>query len=160
MYAFITPAIHDIFLGEIPVPVQAPPAVPFDDVTNGYVPKSTSSIVPCAPSSITFLPSDINLFIRYDVSVTYFFKSSIWRLQYAFASSIFIGSILYALTAYLFNSSMFVLIFSSNIFSLNKSPILIPFLAVLSIYVGPIPLPVVPILLAPFNSSLCLSKKI
>jgi hypothetical protein len=44
-------------LGAIPKPVQAPAVVVFDEVTNGYEPKSISSIAPCAPSANTFLPS-------------------------------------------------------------------------------------------------------
>jgi hypothetical protein len=32
-----------ILFGAIPKPVQAPAAVVFDDVTNGYVPKSISN---------------------------------------------------------------------------------------------------------------------
>ena len=45
--------------GATPRPVQMPPATVFDDVTNGYVPWSMSSIVPCAPSNITRLPARI-----------------------------------------------------------------------------------------------------
>ena len=37
--------------GGTPEPVQAPPAVVFDEVTNGYVPWSMSRNVPCAPSN-------------------------------------------------------------------------------------------------------------
>src|ERR1017187_6239533 len=37
--------------GGTPEPVQAPPAVVFDDVTKGYVPWSMSRKVPCAPSN-------------------------------------------------------------------------------------------------------------
>ncbi len=37
--------------GGTPEPVQAPPAVVLDDVTNGYVPWSMSRNVPCAPSN-------------------------------------------------------------------------------------------------------------
>ena len=37
--------------------VAAPDATGFDDVTNGYVPWSTSSSVPCAPSKSTDFPS-------------------------------------------------------------------------------------------------------
>jgi hypothetical protein len=43
-------------LGAIPKPVQAPAAVVLDDVTNGYVPKSTSSKEPWAPSHNIDLP--------------------------------------------------------------------------------------------------------
>ena len=37
--------------GGTPEPVQAPPLVVFDEVTNGYVPWSMSRNVPCAPSN-------------------------------------------------------------------------------------------------------------
>ena len=46
-------------VGGTPVPVQAPPAVALDDVTNGYVPWSISSMVPCAPSNKMRLPWEI-----------------------------------------------------------------------------------------------------
>ena len=36
--------------------MQAPPAAQEEDVTNGYVPWSTSSMTPCAPSQRSFLP--------------------------------------------------------------------------------------------------------
>ena len=42
--------------GGTPEPVHAPPAVVFDDVTNGYVPWSMSKNVPCAPSNKRSLP--------------------------------------------------------------------------------------------------------
>jgi hypothetical protein len=44
-------------LGAIPKPVQAPAAVVFEEVTNGYVPKSTSNNEPCAPSQRIDFPS-------------------------------------------------------------------------------------------------------
>ena len=47
------PSTRSIALGPTPVPVQAPPAVGDDEVTNGYVPWSRSSSVPCAPSKKT-----------------------------------------------------------------------------------------------------------
>src|SRR4030042_2683735 len=62
VYAFTIPIISSIFLGPIPVPILLPPAIVFDDVVKGYVPKSTSSIVPCAPSKRIFLPDFIALF--------------------------------------------------------------------------------------------------
>ncbi len=46
---------RSILVGPMPAPVQAPPAVGFDEVTNGYVPWSTSSRVPWPPSSRTTL---------------------------------------------------------------------------------------------------------
>src|SRR5436190_24394591 len=38
VYAFMTPITLEIRVGAIPDPTHAPPAVGFDDVTNGYVP--------------------------------------------------------------------------------------------------------------------------
>jgi hypothetical protein len=38
-----TPIMSPWSLGEMPRPVQIPPTEGFDDVTDGYVPKSTSS---------------------------------------------------------------------------------------------------------------------
>src|SRR2546430_9916877 len=40
-----------------PAPASSPPATQLDEVTNGYVPWSRSSRVPCAPSSSTRFPS-------------------------------------------------------------------------------------------------------
>ena len=51
LYALTTPTIELTEVGGTPSPVQAPPLVGLDDVTNGYVPKSTSSKAPCAPSA-------------------------------------------------------------------------------------------------------------
>ena len=44
-------------VGPMPMPVAAPDAIGFDEVTNGYVPWSRSSSVACAPSKSTSLPS-------------------------------------------------------------------------------------------------------
>src|SRR5260370_393719 len=55
-YAFITPTTRSIRCGGTPVPVQAPPAVVFEEVTYGYVPWSISRNVPCAPSNKICLP--------------------------------------------------------------------------------------------------------
>jgi hypothetical protein len=41
--------MRSMAVGGNPEPVQEPPAVVFDDVTKGKVPKSTSSKLPCAP---------------------------------------------------------------------------------------------------------------
>ena len=38
----------------MPRPVQAPAVIVFDEVTNGYEPKSISNKVPCAPSANIF----------------------------------------------------------------------------------------------------------
>ena len=45
--------------GPIPAPTANPPDVGWDEVTYGYVPKSKSNKVPCAPSNKTFLPAFI-----------------------------------------------------------------------------------------------------
>src|SRR4051812_12689266 len=57
VYALITPMTWEIRVGGMPEPTHAPPAVGLDEVTNGYVPWSTSSRVAWAPSSRTVLPS-------------------------------------------------------------------------------------------------------
>ena len=44
-YALAIAMTRSTRVGAIPEPVHAPPDVAFDDVTNGYVPWSTSSIV-------------------------------------------------------------------------------------------------------------------
>ena len=59
-----------IRVGPMPEPVHAPPAVGFEEVTNGYVPWSTSSSVPWPPSSSTTLPSSSALFSTSEVSAT------------------------------------------------------------------------------------------
>src|SRR5258708_19442781 len=56
VYALVTPATALIGVGPTPRPVQAPPQIEFDDVTYGYVPKSMSCLVPCAPSNKTQSP--------------------------------------------------------------------------------------------------------
>lgn len=38
VYAFTTPYTSPTFCGGMPRPVQTPPTVQFDEVTNGYVP--------------------------------------------------------------------------------------------------------------------------
>src|SRR6202044_250599 len=53
VYALRIPSTVVIRVGPMPEPTAAPPAVGFDDVTYGYVPWSTSSRVPCEPSSNT-----------------------------------------------------------------------------------------------------------
>ncbi len=64
-YAFVTPITSLICWGAIPSPVHTPAEIVFDEVTNGKVPKSTSSMLPWAPSARTFLPSRIFSFIKY-----------------------------------------------------------------------------------------------
>ena len=45
--------------------MQTPAEIVFEEVTNGKVPKSISSILPCAPSAKTFLPALICSLIKY-----------------------------------------------------------------------------------------------
>ena len=57
VYAFTTPMRLSMREGAMPRPVQKPPALGFEDVTNGYVPKSMSSSVAWPPSSRILLPA-------------------------------------------------------------------------------------------------------
>ena len=57
VYALKIPYTSLILLGAIPRPVQAPAAVVLEEVTKGYVPKSTSNKEPCAPSHKIDLPA-------------------------------------------------------------------------------------------------------
>ncbi len=66
----MTPTTAPSAEGGIPRPVQAPPAAQDDDVTNGYVPWSTSSMTPCAPSHRSFAPDASRAFSQALVSVT------------------------------------------------------------------------------------------
>src|SRR6201995_6164100 len=51
------PSTYPIAFGPRPEPVAAFAATVLDDVTYGYVPWSTSSMVPCAPSNRMRLPA-------------------------------------------------------------------------------------------------------
>src|SRR5699024_8957739 len=73
VYAFETPTTFLILVGPTPDPMVTPPAIGLDDVTNGYVPWSISSITPCAPSNRTRRPLSSALFKTTDVSQTYCF---------------------------------------------------------------------------------------
>src|SRR5882762_8124109 len=64
-YAFDTPNTSLIFCGAMPKPVQTPADMVLLLVTKGNVPKSTSSILPCAPSANTFCPCAIFSLIKY-----------------------------------------------------------------------------------------------
>src|SRR6201996_6160538 len=57
-YALLTPITSRIVWGATPNPVQTPAEMVFDEVTKGKVPKSTSSMLPCAPSANTFFPCE------------------------------------------------------------------------------------------------------
>jgi hypothetical protein len=45
------PITSPMRLGATPNPVHVPAVMVLDEVTNGYVPKSISNKVPCAPSA-------------------------------------------------------------------------------------------------------------
>ena len=64
-------ATSSIRCGPIPKLTAAPAAIGLDDVTNGYVPWSRSSSVPCAPSNSTLSPSRSARSTSSDVSATY-----------------------------------------------------------------------------------------
>src|SRR5699024_5314043 len=57
VYALHTPTTFLTCAGPTPQPTVTFPATGLLDVTNGYVPWSTSSMTPCAPSNRTFSPS-------------------------------------------------------------------------------------------------------
>ena len=60
-----------IRVGPMPEPAQAPPAVGLDEVTNGYVPWSTSSRVPWSPRAARLLPGVEGLVEQQPVSAMY-----------------------------------------------------------------------------------------
>src|SRR5580704_2926579 len=64
-YALLTPITSRIFWGATPRPVQTPAEIVLEEVTKGKVPKSTSSILPWAPSASTVLPCAILSLIKY-----------------------------------------------------------------------------------------------
>ena len=61
---------RDTRVGGMPDPVHAPPEVADDDVTNGYVPWSTSSRVAWPASSNTFAPASSAFSSTREVSQT------------------------------------------------------------------------------------------
>ena len=65
-------------VGPMPVPVQAAPATGLDEVTNGYVPWSMSSIVPWAPSKSTVCPWRSAASMMSAVSAMYGRSRSAW----------------------------------------------------------------------------------
>ncbi len=71
VYAFRMPMTRLIFVGPTPAPVQAPPAVGFDEVTKGYVPWSMSRRVPWPPSKRTTLSFSRAWLRTRTVSATY-----------------------------------------------------------------------------------------
>ena len=87
-YALKIPYTSPMRLGATPKPVQAPAHTVFEEVTNGYEPKSISSIVPWAPSQRTLLPSFNKLFTSCSLSTKWnCFKYSIPSIQ-AFSGSV------------------------------------------------------------------------
>src|SRR5699024_12391199 len=57
VYALIMPSEWVMRVGPMPEPTDAPPAVGLEEVTNGQVPWSTSSIVAWPPSMSTCFPA-------------------------------------------------------------------------------------------------------
>ena len=70
VYALTMPITRSMRFGPMPEPVAAPPAVEFEEVTNGYVPWSTSSMVAWPPSNSTYLPSSSAWFSSRRLSTT------------------------------------------------------------------------------------------
>ena len=87
-YALKIPYTSPIRLGATPSPVHAPAQTVLEEVTNGYEPKSMSSIVPCAPSQRTLLPSFSRLFTSCSLSTKWnCFRYSI-PSSHAFSNSV------------------------------------------------------------------------
>ena len=65
------PQISSMSFGPMPVPMHAEAETGLDEVTNGYVPWSMSSSVPCAPSKSTLAPRSSTSQVSRAVSATY-----------------------------------------------------------------------------------------
>jgi hypothetical protein len=153
-YAFETPITSSIRVGPIPMPVAAAPATGFEEVTNGYVPWSRSSSVPCAPSSRTRSPRRSASSTSSDVSATYGRSRCANASFVAATSSSSNGSCSYTRSSQRFFSTSAVSIFWRRIFGSSRSCTRIPSRAALSAYAGPIPRRVVPICSFPSRRSL------
>jgi hypothetical protein len=70
-YALATPQTSSMSFGPTPVPVHALALTGLDEVTNGYVPWSMSSSVPCAPSKMTLPPPSRTSHVSRAVSAMY-----------------------------------------------------------------------------------------
>ena len=68
VYALATPMTDSNLLGARPRPEQTPPSEGLELVTNGYVPKSRSSIVALAPSTRMRFPALCDAFTSATVS--------------------------------------------------------------------------------------------
>ena len=62
------PRTRSIERGPTPAPAHAPPEVHVEEVTNGYVPWSMSSSVPCAPSNSTHWSAESAVLMTCEVS--------------------------------------------------------------------------------------------
>ena len=88
VYALTTPIVVPISLGGIPSPVHTPPTAVAELVTNGYVPKSMSSISAFAPSTKIFLPCASALCTYTTLSTTYGRRRSASTLYRAISPSV------------------------------------------------------------------------
>ena len=142
--------------GPVPLPVAAWAATVLDEVTKGYVPWSISSITPCAPSKRIRLPficacANASQLLPEKESISGIIGIN-WSIIVRTDTTSSPTSFRKILCQETISS-----IFSSRIPLSDKSPILNARLAILSSYAGPIPRPVVPILLEPRSNSLALS---
>src|SRR4051812_40320800 len=158
VYALTTPTTAEMRIGGMPEPVQAPPAVGFDDVTNGYVPWSTSSSVAWPPSSNTVQPSSSALDNNNVVSATYGRSRSAYARSSSATWSTLIARRLNTFTSTWFLCDNAPSSFCRRIFSSNRSCTRMPTRATLSAYAGPMPRPVVPIFALPRKRSVTRSS--
>mmetsp|Transcript_3781 Transcript_3781/g.13442 ORF Transcript_3781/g.13442 Transcript_3781/m.13442 type:complete len:283 (+) Transcript_3781:2685-3533(+) len=148
VYALATPMMVSNLFGAKPRPEHTPPKLGFDEVTNGYVPKSKSNIVAFAPSTKIFFLS----------ACAWLTISTVSAMNGKILSRIFPYRSISASTSYSNPSNRFpasaanAFNFSANVSMFLMSPTRIPFLVAFDAYAGPIPLFVVPIMF-PLNSA-------
>mmetsp|Transcript_4632 Transcript_4632/g.15414 ORF Transcript_4632/g.15414 Transcript_4632/m.15414 type:complete len:218 (-) Transcript_4632:368-1021(-) len=136
-------------LGANPKPAQTPPREGLEDVTNGYVPKSKSSIVALAPSTNTRLPALCSLFTSATVSWMYGVTFSANTLYISISASTSYSK-LGKRAAASFASALRP---SANLIGFRMSPTRTPLRVAFEAYAGPIPRLVVPILFPESSSS-------
>ena len=148
VYALATPMMVSNFLGAKPRPLLTPPIAGLEDVTNGYVPKSKSSMVAFAPSTKIFFP-----FLC--ASLTY---STVSAMNGSMRDAISLYRTISASTSYSKPSNRAAASAASvrkafaNLSASRISPKRTPLRVALEAYAGPMPRFVVPILF-PLNSA-------
>src|SRR6185312_7761581 len=145
VYAFTTPKTASIDVGASPAPVAAPPDVVLLDVTNGYVPWSTSSSEPCAPSSSTAAPANRARCTASPTSSASTSSRGANRSSNATVSSAFARLSEPDAASWTFACSIPPCTNSRSRSTCRRSCTRMPRRATLSSYAGPMPRPVVPI---------------